>query len=60
MKTAPACEIYFPLYELQKGSQNICVEYPGVHELHFVNSCVFFGSLSIEIDTLNPSVRCLS
>ncbi|BFG23849.1 hypothetical protein CerSpe_101230 [Prunus speciosa] len=41
--------------KIKKGSQNICVEYPGVHELHFVNSCVFFGSSSIEIDTLNPS-----
>ncbi|XP_034210549.1 nodal modulator 1 isoform X2 [Prunus dulcis] len=41
--------------KIKKGSQNICVEYPGVHELHFVNSCVSFGSSSIEIDTLNPS-----
>ncbi|CAN6700135.1 unnamed protein product [Malus baccata var. baccata] len=41
--------------KIKKGSQNICVEYPGVHELHFVNSCIFFGSSSIKIDTLNPS-----
>ncbi|XP_068304702.1 uncharacterized protein [Pyrus communis] len=40
--------------KIKKGSQNICIEYPGVHELYFVNSCIFFGSSSIEIDTLNP------
>lgn len=39
--------------KLQKGSQQICVEYPGVHELHFKNSCIFFGSSSIKIDTSN-------
>ncbi|KAK9281445.1 hypothetical protein L1049_004347 [Liquidambar formosana] len=41
--------------KIKKGSQHICVEAPGVHELHFVNSCIFFGSSSIKIDTLNPS-----
>lgn len=37
--------------KIKKGSQNICVESPGVHELHFVNSCIFFGSSSVKIDT---------
>ncbi|XP_004288537.1 PREDICTED: nodal modulator 1 [Fragaria vesca subsp. vesca] len=41
--------------KIKKGSQNICVEHPGVHELLFVNSCIFFGSSSIKIDTSNPS-----
>ncbi|KAK9950516.1 hypothetical protein M0R45_006002 [Rubus argutus] len=41
--------------KIKKGSQNICVEHPGVHELHFVNSCIFFGSSSMKIDTSNPS-----
>ncbi|GMY17071.1 nodal modulator 3 [Fagus crenata] len=40
--------------KIKKGSQNICVESPGLHELHFVNSCIFFGSSSMKIDTLNP------
>jgi hypothetical protein len=29
------------------------MESPGVHELHFVNSCIFFGSSPIKIDTSN-------
>lgn len=41
--------------KIKKGSQHICVESPGLHELHFVNSCVFFGSSSVKIDTSNPS-----
>ncbi|KAF3436558.1 hypothetical protein FNV43_RR23650 [Rhamnella rubrinervis] len=41
--------------KIKKGSQHVCVEFPGVHELHFVNSCISFGSSSIKIDTLNPS-----
>ncbi|XP_062006215.1 uncharacterized protein LOC133723403 [Rosa rugosa] len=41
--------------KIKKGSQNICVEHPGVHQLHFVNSCIFFGSSAIQIDTSNPS-----
>ena len=50
----------FPyLYEMQKGSQHICVEYPGEHELHIVSSCINFGSSSIKIDTSNSSVYCL-
>ncbi|XVF72762.1 hypothetical protein PTKIN_Ptkin12aG0146400 [Pterospermum kingtungense] len=40
--------------KIKKGSQHICVESPGVHELHFVNSCIFFGSSSMIIDTSNP------
>ncbi|EOX95297.1 Carbohydrate-binding-like fold [Theobroma cacao] len=39
---------------IKKSSQYICVESPGVHELHFVNSCIFFGSSSMKIDTSNP------
>lgn len=39
--------------KIKKGAQHVCVEYPGVHELYFVNSCVSFGSSSIKIDTLN-------
>ncbi|KAH7862687.1 hypothetical protein Vadar_008104 [Vaccinium darrowii] len=39
---------------IKKGSQQICVESPGVHELQFVNSCIFFGSSSRKIDTSNP------
>ncbi|KAI9099060.1 hypothetical protein K1719_024827 [Acacia pycnantha] len=39
--------------KIQKGSQQICVEYAGVHELHFRNSCVFFGSSAVKIDTSN-------
>lgn len=48
---------------LQKGSQQICLKNPGVHELYFVDSCVFFGSSLVKIDTLNPTTvshHCLS
>ncbi|KAK1574965.1 hypothetical protein Q3G72_001403 [Acer saccharum] len=41
--------------KIKKGSQHICVESPGVHELHFVNPCIFFGSSVMKIDTSNPS-----
>lgn len=37
--------------KIKKGLQHICVESPGVHELHFVDSCIFFGSSSMKIDT---------
>lgn len=47
------------LREMQKGSQHICVESPGVHNLHFVNPCVFFGSPVLKMDTSNPSVQYL-
>ncbi|KAJ6823851.1 nodal modulator 3 [Iris pallida] len=40
---------------IKKGSQSICVETPGEHELHFVNSCISFGSSSLKFDTLNPA-----
>ncbi|CAI9104879.1 OLC1v1003663C1 [Oldenlandia corymbosa var. corymbosa] len=40
---------------IKKGTQNICVEYPGVHELHFVNSCIHFGSSPVKIDTSDSS-----
>ncbi|OVA02510.1 hypothetical protein BVC80_9091g9 [Macleaya cordata] len=40
--------------QIKKGPQRICVESPGLHELHFVNSCIFFGSSSMKFDTLNP------
>ncbi|KAJ6763367.1 NODAL MODULATOR 1-RELATED [Salix purpurea] len=40
--------------KIKKGSQNICMESPGAHELHLVNSCIFFGSSPIKIDTSNP------
>ncbi|KAK7337534.1 hypothetical protein VNO77_18114 [Canavalia gladiata] len=41
--------------KIRKGSQRICVEYPGIHEFSFVDSCIFFGSSSVKIDTSNPS-----
>jgi hypothetical protein len=41
--------------KIKKGSQSICVEYPGVHELHFVNSCISFGSSSTKINTSDAS-----
>ncbi|XP_058008575.1 uncharacterized protein LOC110645700 isoform X2 [Hevea brasiliensis] len=41
--------------KIKKGSQHLCVESPGVHELHFINSCIFFGSLPVKIDTSNTS-----
>ncbi|KAJ4969122.1 hypothetical protein NE237_015823 [Protea cynaroides] len=40
---------------VKKGSQRICVKSPGLHELHFVNSCISFGGSSVKLDTLNPS-----
>ncbi|XAR61425.1 hypothetical protein NMG60_11035120 [Bertholletia excelsa] len=40
--------------KIKKGSQKICVDSPGVHELQFVNSCIFFGSSTKKINTLNP------
>ncbi|KAL3827759.1 hypothetical protein ACJIZ3_016561 [Penstemon smallii] len=41
--------------KIKKGSQHICVESPGVHELHFVDSCISFGSTTLKVDTSNPS-----
>ncbi|KAJ7977680.1 Carbohydrate-binding-like fold [Quillaja saponaria] len=40
--------------KIKKGSQHLCVKYPGIHEFHFVDSCIFFGSSPIKIDTSNP------
>ncbi|CAM0881057.1 unnamed protein product [Alopecurus aequalis] len=39
---------------IKKGSQRICIETPGQHELHLVNPCISFGSSSIVFDTRNP------
>lgn len=39
---------------IKKGSQKICLESPGVHELQFVESCVSFGTSTTKIDTSNP------
>ncbi|XP_030454773.2 uncharacterized protein LOC115676056 [Syzygium oleosum] len=41
--------------KIKEGSQRICVRFPGVHELHFEDSCIFFGSSSVKIDTSDPS-----
>lgn len=40
---------------IKKGSQHVCVESPGVHELSFPNSCISFGSSFVTIDTSNLS-----
>ncbi|KAF5177792.1 Nodal modulator, partial [Thalictrum thalictroides] len=40
--------------EIKKGSQRICVESPGAHEIHFIKSCIFFGSSIVKFDTTNP------
>nr|XP_043609224.1 nodal modulator 1 [Erigeron canadensis] len=37
--------------KIKKGPQRICVESPGVHELHFVNSCILFESSPVKVDT---------
>ncbi|WJX79873.1 hypothetical protein P8452_62950 [Trifolium repens] len=39
--------------KIRKGSQHICVEFPGIHEFSFIDSCIFFGSSSVKIDTSN-------
>ncbi|CAO2826653.1 unnamed protein product [Amaranthus hypochondriacus] len=41
------------LINIKKGSQRFCVESPGINKLEFVNTCIFFGSSSIDIDTGN-------
>lgn len=41
------------LLKIKKGSQRLCVESPGINKLEFINSCIFFGSSSINIDTAN-------
>ncbi|KAG9457834.1 hypothetical protein H6P81_002342 [Aristolochia fimbriata] len=40
---------------IKKGSQRMCIESSGKHELHFQNSCISFGSSSVKFDTLDPS-----
>ncbi|RRT70872.1 hypothetical protein B296_00027138, partial [Ensete ventricosum] len=40
---------------MQKGPQKICIETPGEHELHFVNSCISFGSSSLKFNSLDPT-----
>ncbi|KAK3160680.1 hypothetical protein QOZ80_1BG0062920 [Eleusine coracana subsp. coracana] len=39
---------------IKKGSQRICVETSGQHEIHLINSCISFGSSSVLFDTANP------
>uniref|UniRef100_A0A0E0JHI4 Carbohydrate-binding-like fold n=1 Tax=Oryza punctata TaxID=4537 RepID=A0A0E0JHI4_ORYPU len=39
---------------IKKGSQRICIETPGQHELHLINSCISFGSSPVVFDTKNP------
>ncbi|KAK1315520.1 hypothetical protein QJS10_CPA05g00205 [Acorus calamus] len=41
--------------KIKRGSQMICIESPGVHELQFVNSCIYFGSSSVKFDTRDPT-----
>ncbi|KAI3460746.1 hypothetical protein Pfo_017409 [Paulownia fortunei] len=41
--------------KIKKGSQRICVKSPGVHELHFIDSCISFGSSTLRVDTSNLS-----
>ncbi|CAA0829041.1 Carbohydrate-binding-like fold [Striga hermonthica] len=41
--------------KIKKGSNQICVESPGVHELHFIDSCISFGSSTWKIDTSDQS-----
>uniref|UniRef100_A0A453EWB4 Carbohydrate-binding-like fold protein n=1 Tax=Aegilops tauschii subsp. strangulata TaxID=200361 RepID=A0A453EWB4_AEGTS len=37
-----------------EGSQRMCIETPGQHELYLVNSCISFGTSPIVFDTQNP------
>ncbi|KAH6758040.1 Carbohydrate-binding-like fold [Perilla frutescens var. hirtella] len=41
--------------KIKRGSQKICVTSPGVHELHFIDSCISFGSSSLRVDTSDLS-----
>ncbi|KAL6494630.1 hypothetical protein OROGR_031430 [Orobanche gracilis] len=41
--------------KIKQGSQQICVQCPGVHELHFFDSCISFGSSTFKIDTSDQS-----
>ncbi|KAG7635346.1 unnamed protein product [Arabidopsis thaliana] len=40
--------------KIKKGSQKICIESSGGHELQLSDSCMSFGSNSIKIDVSNP------
>lgn len=44
------------LWYLQEGSQKICLESPGAHELQLSDSCISFASNSIKIDVSKPQV----
>ncbi|KAL3685286.1 hypothetical protein R1sor_003308 [Riccia sorocarpa] len=37
--------------QIKKGWQDVCLESPGIHELHFLWPCVYFGALSFRVDT---------
>ncbi|PIN15609.1 Metalloproteinase-related collagenase pM5 [Handroanthus impetiginosus] len=41
--------------KIKKGSQQICVESPGVHDLHFIDSCISFGNSTLRVDTSDLS-----
>ncbi|WOL10268.1 nodal modulator 1 [Canna indica] len=41
--------------KIKRGSQKICMENPGQHELYFVNSCISFGSSLLKFDSLDPT-----
>ncbi|AQK91368.1 Carbohydrate-binding-like fold [Zea mays] len=38
---------------IKKGSQRICVETSGQHEIHLTNPCISFGTSSVLFDTAN-------
>ncbi|XP_020700628.1 nodal modulator 1 [Dendrobium catenatum] len=38
---------------IKKGYQKICVQSPAEHELHFLNTCVFFGAPSLKFNAMN-------
>ncbi|GLJ20863.1 hypothetical protein SUGI_0380570 [Cryptomeria japonica] len=38
---------------IEKGWQRTCLETPGSHTLQFLNSCIFFGTNSLEFNTLD-------
>ncbi|XP_002975824.2 nodal modulator 1 [Selaginella moellendorffii] len=40
--------------EITSGWQKVCVESPGIHELHFLWACVSFGAPIFSFDTSNP------
>ncbi|CAN8280635.1 unnamed protein product [Cochlearia groenlandica] len=40
--------------KIKKGSQKLCVESPGGHELQLSESCLSFGRNTVKIDVSNP------